>query len=42
MSKNASKTEPAKLLVLLLSQKGEAIKAPVKSSRQREVILDFT
>jgi quercetin dioxygenase-like cupin family protein len=30
VSKNASKTEPAKLLVLLLSQEGEAIKAPVK------------
>jgi quercetin dioxygenase-like cupin family protein len=30
VSKNASKTEPAKLLVFLLSQEGEAIKAPVK------------
>ena len=30
VSKNASKTEPAKLLVLLLSQEGETIKAPVK------------
>lgn len=30
VSKNASKTEPAKLLVLLLSQEGEAIKASVK------------
>lgn len=30
VSKNASKTEPAKLLVLLVSQEGEAIKAPVK------------
>ena len=30
VSRNASKTEPAKLLVLLLSQEGEAIKAPVK------------
>ena len=30
VSKNASKTELAKLLVLLLSQEGEAIKAPVK------------
>jgi quercetin dioxygenase-like cupin family protein len=30
VSKNASKTEPAKLLVLLLSQEGEAIKTPVK------------
>jgi quercetin dioxygenase-like cupin family protein len=31
VSKNASQTEPAKLLVFLLSQEGEAIKAPVKS-----------
>jgi quercetin dioxygenase-like cupin family protein len=30
VSKNASKTEPAKLLVFLLSEKGEAIKVPVK------------
>ena len=30
VSKNASRTEPAKLLVFLLSQEGEAIKAPVK------------
>jgi quercetin dioxygenase-like cupin family protein len=30
VSKNASQTEPAKLLVFLLSQEGEAIKAPVK------------
>jgi len=30
VSKNASKTEPAKLLVILLSQEDEAIKAPVK------------
>lgn len=30
MSKNASQTEPAKLLVFLLSQEGEAIKAPVR------------
>ena len=30
VSKNASKAEPAKLLVFLLSQEGEAIKAPVK------------
>ncbi len=29
VSKNASKTEPAKLLVFLLSQEGEAIKVPV-------------
>jgi quercetin dioxygenase-like cupin family protein len=31
VSRNASVTEPAKLLVLLLSQEGEAIKVPVKS-----------
>ena len=31
VSKNASETEPAKLLVFLLSQEGEAIKAPLKS-----------
>jgi quercetin dioxygenase-like cupin family protein len=31
VSKNASQTQPAKLLVFLLSQEGEAIKAPVKS-----------
>jgi quercetin dioxygenase-like cupin family protein len=30
VSKNASKTEPAKLLVLLLSQEGESIKVPTK------------
>jgi quercetin dioxygenase-like cupin family protein len=30
VSRNASVTEPAKLLVLLLSQEGEAIKVPVK------------
>jgi quercetin dioxygenase-like cupin family protein len=30
VSKNASRTEPAKLLVFLLSQVGEALKAPVK------------
>jgi len=30
VSKNASGTEPAKLLVFLLSQEGEAIKVPVK------------
>ena len=30
VSKNASQTEPAKLLVFLLSQEGEAIKAPVE------------
>ena len=29
VSKNASVTEPAKLLVLLLSQEGEALKVPV-------------
>ena len=32
VSKNASKTEPAKLLVFLLSQEGEALKKPMKSS----------
>jgi quercetin dioxygenase-like cupin family protein len=31
VSKNASQTEPAKLVVFLLSQEGEAIKAPVQS-----------
>lgn len=30
VSKNASQTEPAKLLVFLLSQEGEPIKAPIK------------
>lgn len=30
VSRNASVTEPAKLLVLLLSQEGEALKVPVK------------
>ena len=30
VSRNASVTEPAKLLVLLLSQAGEALKVPVK------------
>jgi hypothetical protein len=30
VSKNASQTEPAKLLVFLLSQDGESIKAPIK------------
>jgi len=30
VSKNASKTEPAKLLVFLLSQEGESIKVPTK------------
>src|SRR6185295_3310088 len=30
VSKNASQTEPAKLLVFLLSQEGESIKAPIK------------
>ena len=30
MSKNASQTEPAKLLVFLLSQEGEALKMPLK------------
>jgi len=30
VSRNASVTEPAKLLVFLLSQKGEALKVPVK------------
>ena len=32
VSKNASKTEPAKLLVFLLSQEGESLKKPMKSS----------
>jgi quercetin dioxygenase-like cupin family protein len=31
VSRNASVTEPAKLLVLLLSQEGEALKVPVTS-----------
>jgi quercetin dioxygenase-like cupin family protein len=31
VSKNASKTEPAKLLVFLLSQEGESLKTPMKS-----------
>ena len=31
VSKNASKTEPAKLLVFLLSQEGESLKVPMKS-----------
>ena len=31
VSRNASMTEPAKILVLLLSQEGEAIKAPMPS-----------
>lgn len=31
VSKNASKTEPAKLLVFLLSQEGESIFVPMKS-----------
>ena len=31
VSKNASKTEPARLLVFLLSQEGESIKVPLKS-----------
>ena len=31
VSRNASATEPAKLLVFLLSQKGEALKVPVKA-----------
>lgn len=30
VSKNASKTEPAKLLVFLLSREGESIKVPMK------------
>jgi quercetin dioxygenase-like cupin family protein len=30
VSKNASKTEPAKLLVFLLSQEGESLKAPAR------------
>jgi len=32
VSKNASKTEPARLLVFLLSQEGESLKKPMKSS----------
>jgi quercetin dioxygenase-like cupin family protein len=32
LSKNASRTESAKLLVFLLSQEGEAIKAPMRWS----------
>ena len=31
MSRNASATEPAKLLVFLLSQEGEALKVPMKA-----------
>ena len=31
VSKNASKTEPAKLLVFLLSQEGESLIVPMKS-----------
>lgn len=31
VSKNASRTEPAKLLVFLLSEEGESLKAPVRS-----------
>jgi quercetin dioxygenase-like cupin family protein len=31
VSKNGSRTEPAKLLVFLLSEEGESIKAPMKS-----------
>jgi quercetin dioxygenase-like cupin family protein len=31
VSKNASKTEPAKLLVFLLSQEGESLVVPMKS-----------
>ena len=31
VSRNASVTEPAKLLVLLLSQEGEALKVPVNA-----------
>lgn len=30
VSQNACQTEPAKLLVFLLSQEGESIKAPIK------------
>ena len=30
VSKNGSRTEPAKLLVFLLSEEGESIKAPIK------------
>jgi len=33
VSRNASKTQPARLLVYLLSQKGEAIKLPLKTPR---------
>lgn len=33
VSKNASKTEPAKLLVFLLSQEGESIKVPMNAPR---------
>ena len=32
VSKNASKTEPAKLLVFLLSQEGESIKVPMNAA----------
>ena len=35
VSKNASKTEPAKLLVFLLSQEGESLFVPMKSSDGR-------
>jgi quercetin dioxygenase-like cupin family protein len=35
VSKNASKTEPAKLLVFLLSQEGESLFVPMKSSDSR-------
>ena len=36
VSKNASKTEPARLLVFLLSQEGESLKQPMKpSDRER-------
>ena len=32
ISKNGSETEPARLLVFLLSQEGEAIKTPMKAA----------
>lgn len=35
VSRNASVTEPAKLIVLLLSQEGEALKVPVTSPDSR-------
>jgi quercetin dioxygenase-like cupin family protein len=35
VSKNASKTEPAKLLVFLLSQEGESLFVPMKSPDSR-------